>query len=201
MLRILREHATSWMLKAILILVAVTFVSWGGYSLIREKTPDYAARVNDQVIHLKDYYEAYQTTVRQYRDYLGPAFNEKMLAELKLKERLLDDFVNRALIVQEGKRLGLQVYDAELRDIIQGIPSFQVNGQFDSRQYERFLRSNRMTPEAFEESQRERVLMTRMMNLVRQNIAKPSDQEVWDTFFLEQERINLHFAKVSPETF
>ena len=34
MLRILREHASSWMLKGILILVAVTFISWGGYSYL-----------------------------------------------------------------------------------------------------------------------------------------------------------------------
>ena len=40
MLRVLRENAQSWMLRGILILVAVTFISWGGYSLIREKRQD-----------------------------------------------------------------------------------------------------------------------------------------------------------------
>ena len=50
MLRILREHATSWMLKGILILVAVTFISWGGYSFFREKKVTYAAKVNGVTI-------------------------------------------------------------------------------------------------------------------------------------------------------
>ena len=45
MLKMLRKHTSSWMLRAILILVAVTFISWGGYSLIREKKETYAAKV------------------------------------------------------------------------------------------------------------------------------------------------------------
>ena len=60
MLRILREHATSWMLKGILILVAVTFISWGGYSLIREKEQPYAAKVNGTAIDKREYFEVYQ---------------------------------------------------------------------------------------------------------------------------------------------
>ena len=55
MLKILREHATSWLLKGILILVAVTFVSWGGSYLLRDKKVTYAAKVNGTVIDLREY--------------------------------------------------------------------------------------------------------------------------------------------------
>ncbi len=151
MLKILREHATSWLLKGILILVAVTFVSWGGSYLLREKKLTYAAKVNGTVIDLREYVDAYQNMVKQYRDALGPAFSEKMVEELKLKEKLFDDFINRILIVKEATRLGLTVNDEELRGMIQAVPSFQVNGQFDPRVYDRFLRSNRMSAEEFEQ--------------------------------------------------
>ena len=89
MLKVLREHATSWLLKGILILVAVTFISWGGSTLLRDKTLTYAAKVNGTIIDLREYSEAYQNLVKQYRDALGPAFNEKMVTDLKLKEKLL----------------------------------------------------------------------------------------------------------------
>jgi peptidyl-prolyl cis-trans isomerase D len=85
MLRILREHAQSWMLRGILILVAVTFISWGGYSLIRERGRAYAAKVNGTVIEMKDFSDAYQNVIKQYRDALGPAFSEKMIEGLRLK--------------------------------------------------------------------------------------------------------------------
>ncbi len=201
MLRILREHATSWMLRGILILVAVTFISWGGYSLIREKKITYAARVNGVDIQMKDYADAYQGTIKQYRDALGASFSEKMIEDLGLKGKVLDDLISRVLILQEGRRLGLDVQDEELRRNIESIPSFQTNGQFDPRIYERFLRLNRMSAEQFEQMQRENLLASKVVNLVRLNGGKVSEREILETYLFENEKINLAFIKVNSEAF
>jgi peptidyl-prolyl cis-trans isomerase D len=201
MLRILREHATSWMLRGILILVAVTFISWGGYSLIREKKFTYAAKVDGVEIQMKDYSDAYQGTIKQYRDALGSSFSEKMIEDLGLKGKVLEDLISKVLILQEGARLRLDVQDEELRRNIESIPSFQTNGQFDPRIYERFLRLNRMSPEQFEQMQRESLLISKMVNLVRLNGGKVSEEEVLETYLFENERINLSFLKINPEAF
>lgn len=201
MLRILREHATSWMLRGLLILVAVTFISWGGFYLMREKKQTYAAKVNGTVIDRKGYSDAYQGVIKQYRDALGPSFSEKMIEELRLKEKVLDDLVSKVLILQEGKRLGLDVQDEDLRRNIESIPSFQVNGQFDPRVYERFLRLNRMSAGDFEQMQRESLLLSKVVNLIRLNGGKVSEDEVLETYLFENERINLTFLKVNPEAF
>jgi peptidyl-prolyl cis-trans isomerase D len=201
MLRILREHATSWMLRGILILVAVTFISWGGYSLIREKKLTYAAKVNGVEIQMQDYSEAYQGAIKQYRDALGASFSEKMIEDLGLKGKVLEDLVSKVLILQEGARMGLAVQDEELRRSIESIPSFQTNGQFDPRIYERFLRLNRMNAEQFEQMQRESLLITKVVGLVRLNGGKVSEEEILDTYLFENERINLAFLKINPETF
>src|SRR5512139_971705 len=201
MLRILREHATSWMLRGILILVAVTFISWGGYSLIREKKLTYAAKVNGVEIQMKDYSDAYQGMIKQYRDALGSSFSEKMIDDLGLKGKVLEDLVSKVLILQEGARMGLNVQDEELRRNIESIPSFQINGQFDPRIYERFLRLNRMSPEQFEQMQRENLLITKAVSLVRLNGGKVSEEEVLETYLFENERINLVFLKINPEAF
>lgn len=201
MLRILREHATSWMLRGILILVAVTFISWGGYSLIREKHQTYAARVNGVVIEIKDYNDTYQGVIKQYRDALGPSFSEKMIEELRLKEKILDDLISRVLVLQEGDRLGLTVHDQELREIIESIPSFQMNGQFDPRLYARFLNLNRMSAEGFERLQRESLLFSKVANLIRLNSRKVSEEEMLETYLFETEKMNLNFLKINPETF
>ena len=201
MLRVLREHATSWMLKGILILVAVTFISWGGYSLIREKKHTYAAKVNEVVIDIKDYNETLQGVIKRYREALGPAFSEKMIEELRIKENILDELISRVLILQEGKRLDLSVQDEELRMVIESIPSFQINGQFDPRLYERFLRLNRMSAEDFERMQRESILFSKVVNLIKMNGGKVSEEEVWETYLFENERIHLNFIKVAPDSF
>jgi peptidyl-prolyl cis-trans isomerase D len=201
MLRILREHASSWMLKGILILVAVTFISWGGYSFFREKKVTYAAKVNGVVIEWREYNDAFQNTIKQYREAMGPAFTEKMIEELHIKDQILDNLISKILILQEAKRLGLSIPDEELRESIESVPAFQANGHFDKRNYERFLRLNRMTPEEFEQSQRESLLLSKVVSLIKMNSGKVSDDEAWETYLFENERINLAFLKVSPESF
>jgi peptidyl-prolyl cis-trans isomerase D len=201
MLRILRENASSWMLRGILILVAVTFISWGGYSLIRERKQTYAAKVNGVAIEIRDFSDTYQNVIKQYRDALGPSFSEKMVEELHLREKVLNDLVSRVLILQEAARLGFDIHDEELRESIESIPSFQVNGRFDSRIYERFLRLNRMSGEDFERMQREGLMLSKLTNLIKLNGGKVSEEEVLETYLFENERINLTFLKVTPEIF
>jgi peptidyl-prolyl cis-trans isomerase D len=201
MLRILREHASSWMLKGILVLVAVTFISWGGYSFFREKRVTYVAKVNRTTIEWREYNEAFQNAVKQYRDALGPSFSEKMIEELGLKEKIVDGLIDKILILQEAKRLGLSIPDEELREAIESVPAFQVNGQFDRRNYERFLRLNRMTPDEFEQSQRENLLISKAVSLIKTNEGKVSEEEVLDIYLFENERIDLTFLKIAPDSF
>jgi peptidyl-prolyl cis-trans isomerase D len=201
MLRILREHASSWMLKLLLLGVAVTFISWGGYSFFREKKVTYAAKVNGVTIEWSQYNDAFQMAMRQYREALGPSFSEKMIEELRLGERILDDLISKILIQQEAKRLGMSVPDEELREAIESVPAFQSNGQFDKRNYERYLRINRVTPEGFEQSQREALLLSKAVNLIKMNAGKVSDEEILETYLFENERINLTFMKIVPDSF
>jgi peptidyl-prolyl cis-trans isomerase D len=201
MLRILREHASSWMLKGILILVAVTFISWGGYSFFREKRATYVAKVDDITVERKEFDDAFQNAVKQYRDALGPSFSEKMIEELGLKGKILDGLIDKILILREAKRLGLSVSDEELKEAIESIPAFQFNGKFDRRNYERSLRINRMTPEEFEQSQRESFLISKAVNLIKTNEGKVSDEEVLDIYLFENERIDLTFLKIVPDSF
>jgi peptidyl-prolyl cis-trans isomerase D len=201
MLRILREHASSWMLKVLLLGVAVTFISWGGYSFFREKKVTYAAKVNGVTIEWNQYNDAFQMAMRQYREALGPSFSEKMIEELRLRERILDDLISKILVLQEAKRLGMSVPDEELRAAIESVPAFQVNGQFDKRNYERYLRINRVTPEGFEENQREALLLSKVVNLIKMNAGKVSDEEILETYLFENERINLTFMKIVPDSF
>jgi peptidyl-prolyl cis-trans isomerase D len=189
------------MLKGLLLLVAVTFISWGGYSFFRDKKYEYAARVNGAAIRIKDYQETLQGVMKRYRDAMGPALTDKMIEELRIRENVLEELISRTLILQEGKRLGLNVSDGELRMAIESIPSFQISGQFDSRLYERFLRLNRMNAEDFETMQRESLLYSKVVNLIRLNGGKVSEEEVLEAYLFENEKVNLHFVKIAPEAF
>lgn len=201
MLRILREHAQSWMLKAILILVALSFILFfGGYAYFREKKETYVAKVNRTTIEWREYDQTVQNTIKQYREAFGPSFSEKMFEELHLKEQILDGLINKILLLQEAKSLGLSVSDEELRDAIEANPGFQENGQFDNRKFQWLLRSNHISQEEYEQSQRQDLLISKLVNIIKLNEGQVSEDEVLDTYLFENERLNLAFLKISPDS-
>ena len=85
--------------------------------------------------------------------------------------------------------------------MIESVPAFQVNGQFDPRIYERFLRLNRMTTEDFERTERERLLLSKVVNVIRLNGGKVSEEEVLDTYRFENDKIGLSLIKIVPASF
>jgi peptidyl-prolyl cis-trans isomerase D len=103
-----------------------------------------------------------------------------MIEELHLQEKILDGLIDRVLILQEAERLGFSVSDEELRQTIESIPDFQ----------------NRMTPEEF----RQNLLISKVVTLIMLNEGKVSEDEVLDTYLFENERINLAFLKIVPDS-
>jgi peptidyl-prolyl cis-trans isomerase D len=200
MLSTMRNFLSSWIFKGILILVAFGLVGlYGGYSRWKGKVT-YAAKVNGVTIEWNQYNDAFQNIIKQYREALGSSFSEKMIEELRLREQVLDNLIAKILILQQAKRLGLSIPDEELRETIESVPAFQVNGQFDKRNYERYLRITRVTPEEFEQNQRESLLISKVMNLIKMNAGKVSDEEILETYLFENERINLTFLKIDPDS-
>jgi peptidyl-prolyl cis-trans isomerase D len=58
-----------------------------------------------------------------------------------------------------------------------------------------------MTPDEFEQSQRENLLISKAVSLIKANEGKVSDDEVLDTYLFENERIDLTFLKMTPDSF
>ena len=61
----MRKHATSWMIKVVLILVALSFVAWGGYR-IREQSLIRVGSVNGEPITIEEYKQFY-TSIMESR--------------------------------------------------------------------------------------------------------------------------------------
>jgi len=77
---------------------------------------------------------------------------------------------------------------------------FSRNGAFDQRTYEQTLRANKMTPEEFEEMQRKVMTATAVEDLIRDAV-RVSDQEVYELYRMQSEKINVDFIQVSPKTY
>lgn len=192
MLRLMRDYATSWMIKFILGAIVIVFVFWGIGSFTDERTTRVAV-VNDQAISIEAYRNAYNNIVEQLRQTFGNRLDDEMLKSFNVNQQAIDGLIDRALIIQEAESMNLRVTDEELADAIRGIPAFQRAGVFDTDLYRRVLDQNRMTPEQFEMSQRDAMLADRMSSLMTSNI-KVADGEAMEWHRWQNAAVDVEYV-------
>jgi peptidyl-prolyl cis-trans isomerase D len=199
MLDLMRKHATSWLIKVFLFAIVIVFIFWGGYSY-REQRANRLASVNGSYIDLREYQQAYNNLVEQVRRQMGGRFSSELIETMKLKEQALNQLITRRLLLEEAHRLQLEVRPEELQQAILSFPAFQINGRFDSAQYQRTLRGLRLTPQEFESRQREEMLIDRLGRLIgRGTSVLPAEASSFYHHF--QDKVNLAYVLVNPASF
>lgn len=203
MLSYMRNNAGSWMIKVLLFGVALSFViGFGILPTMREEGGGgvVVAQVGEKRITRGEWNQAYENLIQVYRRVYQDRFSEEMVKQMRLRETALDNLINTALQLQEARRLGLEVSDEELRDRIESLPYFQRNGSFAKDQYLRLLQMNRLTAADFERQQRDEMMVEAFQNFVRGTV-KVSEQELWNSYVLENEQVRLEALVVSPGPF
>jgi len=201
MLSVIRKHSGSWMVKAILIAVAVTF--FGGFGILTLfrrgcEAEDTVARVNGKQISHSLLEKSYENLKSRYRERLGSQFDDELAQRLQLKQQSLNLLINRELILDEARRLRFTVTEQEVTDILARIPGFQdSNGKFSRARYEQILRFNRTAPEEYEANQRLALLIAKFERFVKSSV-RITDDEVSADFVKRNERAKLSYLKIGP---
>lgn len=175
MLYLMRKHAGSWMIKIILFAIVVVFVFWGVGSM-RSRKATQVADVNGDIITQQDYRQAYYRLIDNYRRIYGDQYNDALLKMLHPDETALDQLINKALMNQEAERLGLEVSKEAVAEAIRSIPAFQNNGTFDYQRYSLLLAQNNLTPDQFESSRRDEIILDRLRAAVLNGVTVTEDE-------------------------
>jgi len=199
MLRLMRDYATSWMIKIILGAIVVVFVFWGVGSF-RNRKANIIASVNGDAITLEEYRSSYNTLLDQMRQRFGNSLNEDLLKMLQLDQQALNQLIEKRLMMQEAARLNFRVTDEEVIRSIQSIPAFQTNGVFDSRLYATVLNFNRMNPEIFEAAQKESLLMGKLRTYLF-NGFRVSENELREYFNWKNAGVSIDYVFFDPKTY
>ncbi|MCP4349564.1 MAG: peptidyl-prolyl cis-trans isomerase [Desulfobacterales bacterium] len=196
MLRLMRDHATSWIIKILLGAIVIVFVFWG-VGNFGEQQQTKAATVNGDLITMKEYQSEYNRLVERYRQNFGGQLNEDMIKRFNLRGQALDGLIDQRVLLQEAAKLGLKVTDQELFDAIGKIDVFHKNGVFNESQYRFVLSRNRMTPEDFEFLQRNSMLQQKLRSLVI-NSVKVSENEILEWFKWDNTTASIDYVLFEP---
>jgi len=199
MLSLMRKHATSWLIKIILGAIVIVFVLWGVGSWTSQRSGR-VATVNGEMITADDYRVAYKRLIEQVRQNFGKNLNDELIKTLQLDKQALNQLIDKILMRQAASELDLRVSDQELSRSIRSISAFQTTGVFDPRRYQGVLDRNDWTPEAFEISQRDALLMDKLNNLIAGSV-KVSDQEAMEWYMWNDAMVNLDFFLLETDRY
>ncbi len=171
MLKAMRHNARYF--YVLFFIVILSFIFWGVGTVDKSDRSNVVAEVGKYRITDEEYSRAYGRMYDFYRDLYKDKFDEEMQKKLNLKEGVLNSLVDNRVLLIAAKENGITVTDEELNEAIRHEPAFMKNGSFDSDTYRNRLRLMRITPEFYETSKRQDLILTKMRRLVELSAAVP----------------------------
>lgn len=138
------------LIQILMVLIAITFVTWGLESYTRGPSVGTVATVNGAKISEREFSEELRRQQEQLRAVVGRDFDLSAMDTPEARSVVLDSMISRRLVASEAVGANLVVDDEALRETILSIPAFQVGGSFSREQYEAVLRAQGQTPGSFE---------------------------------------------------
>lgn len=198
------KEKQSWLTRAVLIVLAITFVLGfgyvGGISLGgRGGSGGSAAEVNGEEISLAQFYIVRDNIYRQFGDGIDNLPPEALEF---INFRALQQLVEGKLLSQKARELGFEVTDYELSEAIRSNPSFQQDGKFIGlSNYRNAIQQGlNMSVSEFEKGFKEELLVGKLVDLINES-AKVTDEELLNLYKIENEKVNLYYITFSPEEF
>jgi peptidyl-prolyl cis-trans isomerase D len=158
------------------------------------------AVVEGEDILYTDYLNAYNNQANFFRQFYPSLSLGELEERFQLKQTALDTLVNSRLLLREAEGMGLQASDEELRMKIEGTPMFQEGGRFSNDTYRQALASSRITPTAYEESQRSGLLIDKIRALVTDSV-RISEEETREAFGRERDKVRLALLSLPVENY
>ena len=140
-------------------LIIVSFVIWGVGDMLRGFSPSTVASVGGAKISAQEYKLAYDRAIQQYQRRLRRPFTNEEARQVGLDRSILQQLLNEAAVDAEAGKLGLNISDAALREVIMSNPNFHdKSGAFDPNLFEAALRNMDMNERGFVSELRKQVL-------------------------------------------
>ncbi len=164
MLDALRSKASSWVVKAFLTLLVVSFAIWGIGDILRTpRTGGAVARVGEREITPRQLARAFELELERFAEETGEVITRDHPLAAVVLQRALERLVTLELLLAWADDLGLAASDEEVRAAIQRDPAFQSNGRYDPERLKLVLRTLGLDERSFIDQVRADIVRTRLV--------------------------------------
>ncbi|RRH99258.1 peptidylprolyl isomerase [Mesorhizobium tamadayense] len=167
MLSLLRSAAGTWVAKALLSLLVVSFAVWGISGRLSGTLAGHHSVITagGTTVSINEYRLAYDRQINLLSQQYGQRITHEQAKLLGLDNQVLAQLVSGAVLDEQARKLGLGLSKDRLAELTREDPAFKgPGGQFDRRTFEYLLREVGMRPEDY--------LKNRSQVAVRQQIVE-----------------------------
>ncbi len=177
MLQTLRDKTSGWIATVILGLLIVPFAFFGMEQYLFQRNDTFAATIQAppkwwqsapsfwpvtmfwqrEEISADEFRSAFEQARQQQRATQGEQFDAREFDAADNRRSILDRLIDERVMAMFAGQAGIAVGDAQVREMIQGMPAFEVDGKFDPQRYQLALASQvpARSPREFEQLVRE----------------------------------------------
>ncbi len=181
MLGILRSAAGTWVAKALLSLLVLSFLAWG---VTTRMAGGFLAghhaviTAGSTTVSINEYRLAYDRQVSMLSQQIGQRISREQARAYGIDNQVLAQLVSGAVLDEQARKLGLGFSKDRLAELTRQEPAFQgPNGQFDRRLFESRLRDLGMRPEDYLKNRAQVAVRQQIVEAVSDGLKAP------DTFF------------------
>ncbi|HEU0278144.1 MAG TPA: SurA N-terminal domain-containing protein [Rhodanobacteraceae bacterium] len=152
MLQFIRNLFKSWIAIGIFgVLVVVAFLFFGIEGYFSQSNDTWVAKVDGHEISQQDFTTSLNNYRQQQLEQPGNTMEAADFDKPAVKLHVLDQLINRQLLLNANDKLGIAVPNEAVRAQIASYPVFQVNGKFDAASYLAWLAQQGKTAEQFQD--------------------------------------------------
>lgn len=198
MLIAIRERAKGWVAWLLVLAIVVPLAFFGVYNYVQGPPASEVAVVNDTTITSDQISRAVQEQRQRLEQLFGGQLDPALFDEKQMRQEALDSLIDQALLREFVQKQGLRISDDTLAAIIFSEQAFQENGKFSPERYQLLLRSNGLTPQAYEASVRLGQAIEQLQGGVYAS-AFATDAEVRRLLDLQRQERNLTYLTVKAQ--
>ncbi|MFH0793459.1 MAG: peptidylprolyl isomerase [bacterium] len=155
------------------ILCAIAFAS---AAMAQTFSPDEpVATVNGEKITWDELRVHLDQTLQQYQGYSDLSPQEQVVFKIRMADQLLDKFMEKRLLLQEGSRRGITVSDEIATSVGQGIYRDQTGRLIP---FDEYLKRAGYSPDAFRQFARQQAILQRLKRDVERDAPIPTEEEI-----------------------
>lgn len=189
MMQQIRDSLNGKLIVGILLaIIGIPFAFSGIEGYFQANANPAIAKVGDTEITQDQLRRAYDQRYRQLQQLLGENFRADQINPQRMRESVLQDMVQDALLRAQAKGSGFRAGDAALRDYLTVVPAFQDNGKFSTERYKQLLAQNGYTPDSFEAQQRDSLIVDQLRDAVLGSAVVTVDEATLAAKLAKQER-------------